>query len=625
MAGFRALCDRVRNLKIYILKYDVFLQICTVMLSVIHITLGITLWIAQERFLSRLNILSVLCYVTAFFYARRNRIKLVYHIIITEVLIYSFLSVYLLGDDTLFAHYCLAIMPFTFLTSYILKCQNEKGAHFHPTIHFIVISLFYLLEQAMPLFHTPLFQIEHSGVRYFLQGMNLSINVLCNLLGCGVLSAVAIDNTAVIRRNMEEMERLMHAAEASNEAKSAFLANMSHEIRTPMNAICGMTDMLLDEELSDQGKEYAATIKSSGEGLLSIINDILDFSKIESGKMAIISEEYYFTSMIHDVMSMMEVRVKDKPVRLLAQIQDSVPSKLYGDIGRVKQILINIMGNATKFTHEGTITLKVVWQPETEEMGRLVFSIIDTGIGIKPENISRLFDAFEQVDTRKNKGIEGTGLGLSISKLLVERMGGRIQVESEYGKGSCFTFDILQKVIDGTPCEYSKKGRKVSPAKPFAVAFTVPDARVLVVDDNKVNLRVASRLLKKFGIAPDLVDNGRDCVEMIRKNIRYDLIFMDHMMPEMDGIEAARLIRAIGAEYTDQLPIVALSANAVQGMEEEFLENGMNDFLPKPIELARLADILQRWLPPEKIRHLEGETAAGRSGNESADAKSAKA
>lgn len=599
MSGFVKLWDRIRNFKYDILNYDVFLQFCAVMLAAVHITLGITLWIAEETFLSRLNILSVVCYVTAFFLARKNKIRPVYHLIVAEVLIYSLISVYILGDDT-FAHYCLAIMPFTFLTSYVLKCQNPDRSIFHPMVNFGVISLFYVIEQALPLFHTPVSQIEHTGIFFFLKVLNLSINVACNLFGCGVLSIIAIKNTAVIRNNMEEMEQLMHEAEASNEAKSAFLANMSHEIRTPMNAICGMTDMLLDEELSDQGKEYASTIKSSGEGLLSIINDILDFSKIESGKMTIIPEEYYFSSMIHDVMSMMEVRVREKPVKLKADIQDNVPRKLYGDIGRVKQIIINIMGNATKFTQEGTITLKASWEPETERTGRLMFSIMDTGIGIKPENMDKLFDAFEQVDMKKNKGIEGTGLGLSISKLLVERMGGRIQVESEYGKGSCFTFDIKQNVIDASPCEYSKSKPK-SEVKQFVITFTAPAAKVLVVDDNKVNLRVASGLLKKFGIVPDLVDNGRDCVEMIRRQVQYDLIFMDHMMPEMDGIEATGLIRAIDTEYAAKLPIVALSANAVQGMEDEFLMGGMNDFLPKPIDLQKLSNILYQWLPQERI------------------------
>ena len=597
--------NRIRNLKINILNYDVFLQIWTVLLAVIHIILGITLGIAHKPFLSRLNILSVICYMIAFGFARKNRIRVVYHIVVVEVLVYSYVSVYVLGNETLFSHYCLALMPFTYLTSYVLQCQNQNREQkvFHPLGNFLLITMVYLGEQVMDTYHAPVAAIESLGMVSFIQTLNISINIVCTLLGCSVLSVIAIDNTVVIRRNMKEMERLMHEAEASNEAKSAFLANMSHEIRTPMNAICGMTDMLLDEELSEQGKEYAATIKSSGEGLLSIINDILDFSKIESGKMLIIPEEYYFSSMIHDLMSMMEVRVKEKPVKLRTEIQDDIPCRLYGDIGRVKQVIINIMGNATKFTNEGTITLKVSWKSETIDTGRLIFSVIDTGIGIRPEHMSKLFDAFEQVDMKKNQGIEGTGLGLSISRLLVQRMGGQIQVESEYGKGSCFTFDVVQKVIDATPCEYSKNKKKTK-VKQFKLTFTAPDARVLVVDDNKVNLRVASGLLKKFDIVPDLVDNGKDCVEMIRREAKYDLIFMDHMMPEPDGIEATGLIRAIGTPYTDKLPIIALSANAVQGMEEEFIKGGMNGFLPKPIALELLAEMLEKWLPMDKIQHI---------------------
>ena len=409
--------NRIRNFKINILNYDVFLQIWTVLLAVIHIILGITLGIAHKPFLSRLNILSVICYMIAFGFARKNRIRVVYHIVVVEVLVYSYVSVYVLGNETLFSHYCLALMPFTYLTSYVLQCQNQNREQkvFHPLGNFLLITMVYLGEQVMDTYHAPVAAIESLGMVSFIQTLNISINIVCTLLGCSVLSVIAIDNTVVIRRNMKEMERLMHEAEASNEAKSAFLANMSHEIRTPMNAICGMTDMLLDEELSEQGKEYAATIKSSGEGLLSIINDILDFSKIESGKMLIIPEEYYFSSMIHDLMSMMEVRVKEKPVKLRTEIQDDIPCRLYGDIGRVKQVIINIMGNATKFTNEGTITLKVSWKSETIDTGRLIFSVIDTGIGIRPEHMSKLFDAFEQVDMKKNKGIEGTGLGLSFS------------------------------------------------------------------------------------------------------------------------------------------------------------------------------------------------------------------
>ena len=600
MAGLAKLWNRVKNFKLNIMNYDVFLQFCAALLVFVHLTLMIALGVEGATFLSRLNILSILIYVVAFYYAGKNRIRLVYYIFIAEILIYSALSVYILGDSTEFGLYCLAIMPFTFLTSYILGCQNQGEKVFHPLINFCVICFFYFLEWGMGRFCEPLYVIENVSIANFLRILNMLINILCILFGSSVLTMVAVENTMTIKRNMEEMERLMHQAEASNEAKSAFLANMSHEIRTPMNAICGMTDMLLDENLTRQGKEYAETIKTSGEGLLSIINDILDFSKIESGKMPIIPEEYYFASMIHDIISMMEIRVKGKPVELVAKVSDSVPRKLYGDIGRVKQIIINIMGNAMKFTHEGMITLTASWQRQEEDTGRLLISVADTGIGIRQEDIPKLFHSFEQVDMRKNRGVEGTGLGLSISKLLVENMGGSIEVQSEYGKGSVFSFYIVQKVIDASPCEYSKN-KKVVERKQFVIDFKAPRAKVLVVDDNKVNLRVATGLLKKFGIVPDLVDNGQDSVDMIRRQIQYDLVFMDHMMPELDGIEATKLIRAMGTPYTDNLPIVALSANAVKGMEAEFLVGGMDDFLPKPIDLGMLGEILQKWLPKELI------------------------
>ena len=605
MTGPAELWDKIKNFKINITNYEVFLQISALSLVFIHVVLMISLWLGGQTFLSNVNIISICTYLIAFRYARQNRIRLVYYIFITEILIYSLLSVYILGEETQFGLYCLAIMPFTFLTGYVLDCQNLEEKGFPTFRNFFILCLVYVFELSMGNFSTPRFVIGNVIIVNFLRIMNMLINMFCIFFGCGMLSIIAVDNTRTIRSNMEEMERLMHEAEESNEAKSTFLANMSHEIRTPMNAICGMADMLLDEELTDQGREYALTIKSSSDGLLSIINDILDFSKIESGKMPIIPEEYYFASLIHDVVSMMEVRVKDRPVDLVVKVPDSAPRMLYGDTGRIKQILINIMGNAVKFTHEGTVTLEVLWQGAEQDMGWLVFRVADTGIGIKKEDMAKLFDSFEQVDMKKNRDVEGTGLGLSISKLLVESMGGSISVESTYGEGSRFTFNILQKVIDAAPCEYSKN-RKGVEHRQFAVDFATPDAKVLVVDDNKVNLRVAAGLLKKFGVVPDLVDNGQDSVDIIRGQTHYDLVFMDHMMPGMDGIEATGLIRAIGTPYTDSLPIIALSANAVKGMEKEFLEGGMNDFLPKPIDLAMLGVVLRKWLPGNMIQDLSG-------------------
>ena len=605
MTGPAELWDKIKHFKINITNYEVFLQISALSLASIHVVLMISLRLGGQIFLSNVNIISICIYLIAFHYAGQNRIRLVYYIFITEILIYSLLSVYILGEETQFGLYCLAIMPFTFLTGYVLDCQNLEERGFPSFRIFFLLCVVYLFELSMGNFFEPRFVIENVVIVNFLRIMNMLINIFCICFGCGMLSIIAVDNTRMIKSNMEEMERLMHEAEESNEAKSTFLANMSHEIRTPMNAICGMADMLLDEELTEQGREYALTIKSSSDGLLSIINDILDFSKIESGKMPIIPEEYYFASLIRDVVSMMEVRVKDRPVELGVRVPESAPRMLYGDTGRIKQILINIMGNAVKFTHEGKVTLEVLWQGMEQDMGRLTFSVTDTGIGIRKEDMAKLFDSFEQVDMKKNRGVEGTGLGLSISKLLVESMGGHIDVKSTYGEGSTFTFDIVQKVIDATPCEYSKNRRSVE-HRQLSVDFAAPDAKVLVVDDNKVNLRVAAGLLKKFGIVPDLVDNGQDSVDIIRGQTHYDLVFMDHMMPGMDGIEATGLIRAIGTPYADNLPVIALSANAVKGMEKEFLEGGMNDFLPKPIDLAMLGVLLRKWLPGNMIQDLSG-------------------
>ncbi len=605
MAKVKRLWEQMKHFKLNIMNYDVFLQISAIALAIVHLILMIAMRISGRLFLTTVNIFSICTYLVAFHYAAKNRIKLVYYIFVTEILLYSTMSVGILGEYTQFSVYCLAVIPFTFLTGYVLDCQNLNADRkvFHSIKNVMILCAWYLVELGIGALFGSQYEMGADTVGTFLRYMNTLINIFCLLFGCGVLAMVAVDHTRTIRENMDEMERLMHEAEASNEAKSAFLANMSHEIRTPMNAICGMADMLLDEQLSEQGRECAVTIKSSGDGLLSIINDILDFSRIESGKMPITPEEYYFASLVHDVMSMMDVRVKDKPVELIAEVSDDVPSRLYGDTGRIKQILVNIMGNAVKFTHTGTVTLGISWKAEDAGEGRLSFRVTDTGIGIKQEDMEKLFDAFEQVDMKKNRGVEGTGLGLSICKLLVESMGGHISVESEYGKGSTFIFDIVQKVIDATPCEYSKNKKNVA-RKQFAVDFKASEARVLVVDDNKVNLRVAAGLLKKFGIMPDLVSNGQDCVDMIRGQAQYDLVFMDHMMPEMDGIEATELIRATGTAYTDALPVIALSANAVKDMEKQFLAGGMNDFLPKPIDLAALAETLRRWLPDRVIQDL---------------------
>lgn len=414
-----------------------------------------------------------------------------------------------------------------------------------------------------------------------------------------------------------KMEEKNKEAQEALEAKSNFLANMSHEIRTPMNAISGMAQLLSQKNFQKEEKEYIATIQKSSESLLSIINEILDFSKIDSGNMEILEDEYHFNSLIHDVLSIIEFRMRNKSVRLIIDIDPRIPRVLIGDQLRIRQVLINILNNAVNFTHRGHIRLHIIWQKNSEQDGCLEVEVEDTGIGISEENMKKLFRAFGQIDTRKNRNVEGTGLGLVISKSLLNKMGGDIWVESILNEGSVFSFRLPQKVKDGRPSNYEANHDKVFASNDeFKITFRAPSAKVMVVDDNKVNLQVASELMKKFGFEPVLVESGLEAVNRIEENlIPYDMIFMDHMMPFMDGVEATQKIRAIQTEYAQELPIVALTANAIKGVERQFKEAGMNDYISKPIHMKQLSDILEKWIPISKqVRIMDGkEIAAPRS------------
>ena len=410
-----------------------------------------------------------------------------------------------------------------------------------------------------------------------------------------------------------KMEEKNKEAQEALEAKSNFLANMSHEIRTPMNAISGMAQLLSQKNFQKEEKEYIATIQKSSESLLSIINEILDFSKIDSGNMEIVEEEYHFNSLIHDVLSIIEFRMRNKSVKLIIDIDPHIPRVLIGDQLRIRQVLINILNNAVNFTHRGHIRLHIIWQKNDEKEGCLEVEVEDTGIGISEENMKKLFRAFGQIDTRKNRNVEGTGLGLVISKSLLNRMGGDIWVESTLNEGSVFSFRLPQKVKDGRASNYEANHDKVFASNDeFKLTFRAPNAKVMVVDDNKVNLQVASELMKKFGFEPILVESGLEAVNRIEENLRsYDMIFMDHMMPFMDGVEATKKIREIKSEYAQELPIVALTANAIKGVERQFKEAGMNDYISKPIHMKQLSDILEKWIPIAKqVRIMDGKEIA---------------
>ena len=521
---------------------------------------------------------------------------------------------------------------------------------------------------------------------------------------CGFMSMVISDTiqNEVATHLLAERE----AALITAQIKANFLANMSHEIRTPMNAIQGMTELILHEDISDTVLSHVTDIRSASRGLLAIINDILDISKIESGKLEIVPLRYYISSLLMDVISIIKTRADKNELTFVVHIDAQIPCELIGDELRIKQILLNLLTNAVKFTREGQISLSVQSRMEGEDC-RLIFAITDTGIGIRQEDIDKIFVMFQQIDTRKNRNIEGTGLGLSISKQLAEMMDGSIAIESTYGVGSTFTVDIRQSVANPQPvaalslpernavlvyenrpaylasltlalealaCSYdlcvdrSEMYNRLNASKydtifvsalylngiapiiaqkqpeatvvvlngentpggsgqPISITMpihclqlanifnhtddygrrsllshsgniTAPDARVLVVDDNAVNLKVAAGLLSIYMIQADTATSGLQAIRMV-KETDYDLVFMDHMMPEMDGIDATVTIRRLGKAY-ERLPIIALTANAVSGMREMFKAEGLDDFLPKPIEMSKLDMILKKWLPKDK-------------------------
>jgi len=398
------------------------------------------------------------------------------------------------------------------------------------------------------------------------------------------------ERTHQLKLMTEEAEAAKARAEDAAEAKTQFLANMSHEIRTPMNAIMGMSELLLAESLGEHQEQYVQDIHTSAIALLDIINDILDLSKIQSGKLSLVPVHYDFPVLVNNVGSMARFLIKNKNIVYKFVTFNELPNCLFGDDVRLRQVLLNVLSNAIKFTEEGYVRLTICVNEAS-----IRFDIEDTGIGIRPKDIPLLFEAFTQVDIQKNYARKGTGLGLSITKALVEMMGGKITVESLYGRGSIFHIMIPKIMGDPSHVRHDDGNEKV---------IYAPEAQILVVDDNEVNLNVSRGLLQLCKIIPDTVTSGAKAIEMIGRK-QYDIVFMDHMMPEMDGIQATQIIREKGVT----IPIIALSANAVAGVKEKFLAAGMNDFLTKPINRAALKKVLLDWIPAEKIREPDAEAS----------------
>jgi PAS domain S-box-containing protein len=393
------------------------------------------------------------------------------------------------------------------------------------------------------------------------------------------------------------LELQKEKAKASSEAKSQFLASMSHEIRTPMNTIIGLLELMNTDNFSTVQKNYIKDIKHVSTVLLQIINDILDFHKIESGKLELLYTHFDLKMLYNDLVTRNRFLAESKNLKFKSSFAQELPHTLYGDELRIGQIITNLLSNAIKYTRRGYVSLSVDKIKEYDKEF-IVFSVEDSGIGIKEENFSSMFVEFEQFDSRKNRGVTGTGLGLSIVKRLTEMMKGDIRFVSEYGKGSVFTLSL--PLIMGDREKIERKSE-------IANVIAKPDTKVLVADDNAGNITVIIGLLARHGIVPQTAINGIEAVEMVKTN-EYDLVFMDHMMAEMDGVEATRIIRSLDGEYYSNLPIIALSANAVTGAKNLFFSSGMNDFVMKPIDIHDLNRALLRWLPKDKIAEQESET-----------------
>ena len=405
---------------------------------------------------------------------------------------------------------------------------------------------------------------------------------------------------------LEETQQARLEADMANNAKGHFLAHMSHEIRTPINAVLGMNTMILRKSKDPEIREYADNIQSAGRNLLSIINDILDFSKIESGKMELVDVDYDFSSLVNDVYNMINTKATDKDLEFVLEIDETIPCRLHGDDVRIKQIIVNLLTNAVKYTPAGKVCLSISRKDNNSEKEAVLhFAVKDTGIGIKSEDISLLTEEFVRIEESRNRNIEGTGLGINIVGSLLTQMGSKLEIDSVYGEGSTFYFDLVQPIIDAEEIGNIRErlnGKSIDEG--YYADFCIPDARLLVVDDNPMNLSVFSNLLSDMECQIDEADSGAKCLKLVKEN-KYDIVFMDHMMPKMDGVETLHHMQEYGEYINFSTPVVILTANAMSGAEETYLSEGFTDYLSKPIDVEKLERMIERLIPEEKKKPVE--------------------
>ncbi|MCR4891967.1 MAG: response regulator [Lachnospiraceae bacterium] len=541
-----------------------------------------------------------------------------------------------LGEKNAFSHFLyyagrfcfVAVVTITiinFFTPVLFWFDQEGVYHACPARHIQLVFqiVLLLLTSLYTLRAIPRAQGDSKN-RYltiFLFGLAVAILLLIQipypflpLYTIGYMIGSSLLHSFVVSNEIDELiTRQTELAIAANKAKTAFLSNMSHEIRTPINAILGMNEMVLRECDDDNILAYSENIETAGHTLLGLINDILDFSKIEAGKMEIIPVEYDLSSVLNDLVNMVQTRADEKELLLELDFNPDTPKILCGDEIRLKQIVTNILTNAVKYTEEGSITFSVDYEMNSSDSDSLFLkiSIRDTGIGIKPEDIKKLFSKFDRIEEKRNRNIEGTGLGMNITQSLLEMMDSRLEVSSVYGEGSVFSFRIEQQIISWEKLgDYEGAYRAtLLKKKKYQAKFSAPNAHILMVDDNPMNLMVFKSLLKKTEIQIDMAESGDQGLSFSSER-KYDIIFLDHMMPEKDGIETLQELRARKNDPNLDTPIICLTANAISGAREKYISAGFDDYLTKPIDSQKLEEMIMHYLPKEKILEQKAEDKA---------------